>query len=102
MTKQSPLCGNVQMRPRTEMSLGLALVAIAVSAAMASAQSTAAPERTGLQLPPIRPLGAVKATAKETFTILTQLRPLSDGRVLVNDPIGRRVLLYDEGLANFT
>lgn len=77
-------------------------MALGIAAGSAGAQTTPAPERTGLQLPPIRPLGAVKATAKETFTILTQLRPLSDGRVLVNDPVGRRVLLYDEGLANFT
>jgi hypothetical protein len=90
------------MRPTTELSLGRALVAVGIAAGSASAQSTVAPERTGLPLPPIRPLGAVKATARETFTILTQLRPLSDGRVLVNDPAGRRVLLYDEGLANFT
>ena len=83
-------------------SFNRALMALGIAAGSASAQSTPAPERAGLQLPPIRQLGAVTATAKETFTMVTNLRPLSDGRVLVNDPMGRRVLLYDAGLANFT
>ena len=83
-------------------SLGRAFVTLGLAAEVAGAQSTPPPERTGLQLPPIRPLGAVTATAKETFTIVTNMRPLTDGRVLVNDPAGRRVLLYDAGLQNYT
>ena len=91
------------MRLQPEVtSLGRTLVALGIAAGAAGAQSTPAPERTGLHLPAIRPLGTVMATAKETFTIVTNLRPLADGRVLVNDPAGRRVLLYDAGLQNFT
>lgn len=83
-------------------SMSRALLTLGIAAGTAAAQSTPPAERTGLQLPPIRQLGAVAAAAKETFTIVTNLRPLSDGRVLVNDPVGRRVLLYDAGLQNFT
>ena len=35
----------------------------------------------------------------EVLGIVTSVRPLSDGRVLVNDPFGRRVLLFDAKLA---
>ena len=83
-------------------SLGRAVVALGIAVGTVGAQSTPTPERTGLQLPPLRPLGTVTATAKETFAIVTNLRPLADGRVLVNDPAGRRVLLYDAGLQAFT
>ncbi len=49
---------------------------------------------------PIHPLGAVAATSTMTFQALTQLRVLSDGRVLVNDPAERRVILLDTKLAS--
>ena len=52
------------------------------------------------QLPPIRPLGAVMATAADTFRMVAALRHLPGGRVLVNDPGGRRVVMYDSLLAN--
>ena len=56
----------------------------------------------GLELPPIRQLGAVSATASEKFTFdIRSLRALPDGRVYVNDPFGRRVLLFDANLQTF-
>jgi hypothetical protein len=52
--------------------------------------------------PPIRPLGPTVAKSNETFASVVNVRALSDGRVLVNDPAKRRVLLFDSTLASFT
>jgi hypothetical protein len=63
---------------------------------------SAAAQGSGVQLPPIRQLGAVTATASEKFTIDPRsLRALPDGRLYVNDPFGRRVLLFDADLQKF-
>lgn len=67
----------------------MALVAVAASA---SAQ----------QRPPIRQLGAVTAKSAETFRLVSGIRALSNGSVLVNDLPGRRVLLFDSQLSKFT
>ena len=56
----------------------------------------------GPDLPPIRQLGAVTAAATEPLGIANNLRALSDGRIYVNDPFGRRVLLFDASLKTFT
>jgi hypothetical protein len=66
------------------------------------AAGTAAAQAKGPELPPIRQLGAVTATATEKLGVVTSIRPLSDGRVLVNEPTARRVLLFDAKLQNFT
>jgi hypothetical protein len=50
-------------------------------------------------LPPIRQLGPVTAVAKEPLGAVTSVRHLPDGRVLVNDIVGRRVVLFDSSLA---
>jgi hypothetical protein len=62
----------------------------------------AAAQTKGPDLPPIRQLGAVTATAAEKFGFTANVRALADGRVFVNDPVGRRVLLFDSALQNFT
>ncbi len=49
---------------------------------------------------PIRPLGRVDATSKEPLSSIGAIRPLSDGRVLVNDEEGHRLLLLDASLAH--
>ena len=49
---------------------------------------------------PIRPLGAVVATSAVSFMQIQHLRALSDGRVLINDPGKRQVILLDTSLAN--
>jgi hypothetical protein len=69
---------------------------------MSLASSAAGAQTKGLELPPIRQLGAVTATATEKLGIVNNLRALSDGRVFVNDPMDRRVLLFDAGLQTFT
>jgi hypothetical protein len=56
----------------------------------------------GPDLPPIRQLGAVTATVTEKLGLVNNIRPLSDGRVYVNDVTGRRVLLFDDKLQTFT
>ncbi len=53
-------------------------------------------------LPPIRQLGPVTAVAKEPLGAVSSVRHLSDGRVLVNDILGRRVVMFDSSLATVT
>ena len=50
-------------------------------------------------LPPIRQLGPVTAVAKEPLGAVSSVRHLPDGGVLVNDIVGRRVVLFDSSLA---
>jgi len=53
-------------------------------------------------LPPVRQLGPVTAVAKEPLGAVTAVRSLPDGRVLVNDIIGRKVLMFDSALTTVT
>ena len=53
------------------------------------------------QQPPIRQLGAVVATSSETFGPQVFVRHVKNG-VLVNDVMGRRVLMFDPTLSKFT
>jgi hypothetical protein len=50
-------------------------------------------------LPPIRQLSAPVATTTESFRSIPSVRALSDGRVLVSDGTGRRLVMYDTMLA---
>jgi hypothetical protein len=52
--------------------------------------------------PQVRQLGPVEAKAGELLKAVSTARALSDGRVLVNDVLGRRVLLFEKGLATYT
>lgn len=54
------------------------------------------------QAPPPRPLGPIVATFADSIARGSVLRALSDGRVLLNDPIARRIVLLDGGLAHPT
>src|SRR6266513_6052793 len=71
-------------------TLGLTLIALAAGLSSSSlAQS----------LPPVRQLGPVTAVAKEPLGAVTTVRHLPDGRVLVNDIVGRRVVMFDSSLS---
>jgi len=64
-----------------------------------------APSRAAAQgsgIPPVRTLGPIVAATTYPLAGLESIRPLSDGRVLVNDPVARRVLLFDSSLARAT
>lgn len=52
--------------------------------------------------PSPRPLGAVTATSTDSLGDARSIRPLSDGRVLINDVGGRRLLLLDASLTHTT
>lgn len=52
----------------------------------------------GAQLPSVRPIGRVDAVSKDSFSSLAEVRPLSDGRVLVNDASGQRLVILDRQL----
>ncbi|HUQ46899.1 MAG TPA: hypothetical protein VM053_01500 [Gemmatimonadaceae bacterium] len=54
------------------------------------------------QRPPIRQLGATVGKSTEAFVNVTSVRPLSNGSVLVNDPAGRRLVLFNPQLSSFT
>jgi hypothetical protein len=49
------------------------------------------------QLPAIRSV-RLDAATRDSFPALTDIRPLSDGRVMVNDPVARRVSTFDSKL----
>jgi hypothetical protein len=77
----------------------LVLALGAVAATVASAQQ-AAPAAGAL--PTIRPLGKATATSAELMGAVSQVRALSDGRILVNDNLGRKVVLLDASLSRAT
>jgi len=52
-------------------------------------------------IPAIRPLGPIVAQTKDPIRSAGQIRPLSDGRVLMNDPAAHRIVLFDSSLAAF-
>ncbi|AHG92493.1 hypothetical protein J421_4958 (plasmid) [Gemmatirosa kalamazoonensis] len=54
------------------------------------------------QVPNARPLGATIATVAEPFGGVQSLRQLPDGRLLVNDPSKRRVILFEADLSKYT
>src|SRR5688572_18978585 len=70
------------------------LLIVLASASTASAQQSA---ETRIA---VRKLGPVVRTSAITFGGVQHIRRLSDGRVLVNDPSRRQVLLLDSTLAN--
>jgi hypothetical protein len=53
-------------------------------------------------MPTVRQLGPVTAVGKEALGAVTTVRALPDGRVLVNDIVGRRVLMFDSTLSTTT
>ncbi|HEV7387362.1 MAG TPA: hypothetical protein VGN73_02000 [Gemmatimonadaceae bacterium] len=53
-------------------------------------------------LPPIRQLGPVVAISKDSLGAVSSVRHLPNGRVLVNDIVGRRVLMFDSSLTSVT
>lgn len=69
-----------------------AISAIALTGSLCAAQ----------QLPPIRPLGPIVHTAAEKLGAVSTVRQLPGGRVLVNDIVGHRVLMFDSTLATAT
>jgi hypothetical protein len=74
-------------------ALGLTLIALAAATSpLCLAQS----------LPPIRQLGPVTAVAKEPLGAVSSVRHLPDGRILVNDIINRRVVMFDSSLSRMT
>ena len=75
-----------------------------VSRAVAAAALLVAPglPATAQQLPPIRQIGSVVTATAEKLGAVSAIRQLPDGKVLVNDIIGRRVLLFDSTLKSFT
>ena len=84
-------------------SIALALLVLAAPAAGAQQDAQAIPaSQSSPKRPPVRPLGAVTARSTEAFASVLGVRALPDGRVLVNDPQGRRLVLLDASLAAAT
>jgi hypothetical protein len=74
-------------------SFGLTVIALTV---------VVSPISLAQSLPPIRQLGPVTAVAKEPLGAVSSVRHLPDGGVLVNDILGRRVVMFDSSLATVT
>jgi len=74
---------------------GLAIVAASfgASARIATAQQPSMP---------IRPIGAIVATSADSMSTGVSIRPLTGGRVLVNDPGTHRLVLFDSTLQHGT
>lgn len=90
---------SLAMRPIT----ALAFLALAAPAAGAQQEVQATPvSQSSSTRPPVRALGAVTARSTEAFASVLGVRALPGGRVLVNDPQGRRVVLLDASLATAT
>ena len=77
-------------------------LAAPLTALAARAQQPGTPTGTSNSLPPARALGAVEARAPEPLASIAAVRALPGGRVLVNDPARRRILLFDSTLATYT
>jgi hypothetical protein len=77
----------------SDLHLVVGLAAVLVSSVLAhpSVASCQSP-------PPIHPLGRVLRTSPEPFASISQVRAVSGGRVIVNDIVGRRVVLLDSTL----
>ncbi|HEV7596564.1 MAG TPA: hypothetical protein VGO33_16330 [Gemmatimonadaceae bacterium] len=54
------------------------------------------------QMPAIRQLGPVTVVGKDSLGAVTTVRQLPNGRVLVNDIVGRRVVMLDSSLSLLT
>jgi hypothetical protein len=76
------------------MRLGAVIGALAVSAIGAGVVQG--------QSVTVRPLGPIVARTKDSVGATIFVRPLSDGRVIVNDVSLRRLLLFDSTLTNIT
>ncbi len=75
---------------RPSLSLGLALFALAPAAHAQQA------------LPPAHSIGPIEHVTTEPMKAVSAVRELPDGRVLVNDIVDHRVLLFDSTFAHAT
>ena len=73
--------------------------ALTIVSALALASTRAVSQST---LPPVRQLGPVTAVAKDSLGAVSGIRALPNGRLLVNDIVSRRVLLFDSTLSLVT
>jgi len=71
---------------------------IVISVIVFAAGAIAAPPCLSQSLPPVRQLGPITAVAHDSMSSVSGMRALSNGRLLVNDIVGRRVLLLDSAL----
>ncbi|MDQ8164475.1 MAG: hypothetical protein P3A28_01785 [Gemmatimonadota bacterium] len=73
-----------------------------LGASVAGAGGAQAPAASSAALPPIRALGKPSAVSKDLLGAVSQVRALPGGRVLVNDNLGRKVVMFDPTLASYT
>ncbi len=74
----------------------------ACAAAFVVTASVGGAQQPPQQLPPVHPIGPVVSTSAEPLASVSQVRALPDGRVIVNDNTGRRVLMFDSTFKTFT
>ena len=75
-------------------------IATALFAAGAAVAPLAAQQQ--MKAPPVRQLGPITARADELLGAVSTAVPLPDGRVLVNDVLRRRVVMFDSTLKEVT
>ncbi len=78
-------------------------IAIALlGAAAATGAGAQAPSASTAALPPIRSLAKASAVSKDLLGAVSQVRALPGGRLLVNDNLGRKVVMFDPTLSSYT
>ena len=82
-------------RLRTLLAAGAALLAAAAGASPLALPLAA----QQVKLPDLRPLAPILARTTEPMGAVSTIAPLPGGRVLVNDILGRRVVMFDSTLA---
>jgi hypothetical protein len=86
----------ITMKTRLHVCLALAALAGAVPATTRAQDSVAL--RPVVVGPPIQRIATASALSTEQLGVITSVRELADGRVLVNDGVRRRLLLMDTTL----
>ncbi len=87
------------MRSTLSHSIPFALALLAAASTTLPAQIELAHQQ---KLPPVRPLGPIQARSSEPLGAVSTAVPLPGGKVLVNDILHRRIVLFDSTLTKAT
>ena len=87
---------------RTASLLTALAVSVCLAPSMGAQEAPAVVNIAAKQLPPVKPLGPVFAKSAQLVDAVSAVRQLPGGRLLVNDIVGRKVVLFDSTLTRYT
>jgi hypothetical protein len=87
-------------RPRAAFAAPTAVLLLSLLVPAPRAQAQQAVPQTAL--PPVRPLGPILARAEEPLGAVSTAVPLPGGKVLINDILRRRIVMFDSTLSSAT